>query len=87
MTLIEKVISEVKAWTIERRRMGSHEPRHDEVLVEEVERLRQENAKLRSLRTLFRELDEELDGVRIPKSAAAIMNGIRAKMKGCVKDE
>lgn len=47
-TLIEKVITEVKQWTIERRRMGSHEPRHDELLVEECERLAAENAKLRA---------------------------------------
>lgn len=41
MTLINKILTEVRAWAAERRRCGSHEPRHDELLADEVELLRQ----------------------------------------------
>ena len=36
-----------------------------------------------TLLTLCTELDRELDGVRIPKSAAEIVNAIRSLLKEC----
>lgn len=40
--MINKILAEVRKWAAERRRCGSHEPRHDELLADEVDTLRQQ---------------------------------------------
>ena len=51
-----------------------------ETPLELLTRLIDERDEAAQIVALVRELDEELDGVRIPKSAAAVMNAIRAKL-------
>jgi len=47
----------------------------------QIERLRGKAEKLDRLRSLCVELDEALDGVRLPKLVASVANGLRAMLE------